>query len=66
MRILNIYPGRVNTPMQERLCRDAGMTHYPAGEFVQPEAVAELVVHGLSLPRTAEMSELTINHTCNI
>ena len=59
VRVLSVYPGRTATPMQEMLCRSEGKD-YPADKLLQPEDVASVVLYALSLPRTAEVTDISI------
>ena len=59
VRVLSVYPGRTATPMQEMLCRSEGKD-YPADKLLQPEDVASVVINALSLPRTAEVTNISI------
>jgi len=59
LRVLSVYPGRTATPMQERVHRMEGKTYNPE-RFMQPEDVAAVVINALSLPRTAEVTDMEI------
>jgi len=59
VRALPVYLGRTATPMQEALYRDERRPYHPE-RFLQPEDVASVVVHALTLPRTAEVTDLSI------
>jgi NADP-dependent 3-hydroxy acid dehydrogenase YdfG len=59
IRVLSIYPGRTATPTQEILHTQEGK-QYRAGQLLQPEDVAQVVVNALCLPRTAEVTDLQI------
>jgi len=59
VRVLTVFPGRTATPMQEEVHRFEGRPYDPS-RFLQPEDVAASVVHALSLPRTAELTDLHI------
>lgn len=59
VRVLSLYLGRTATPMQEEICRKEGRTYDPAC-FIQPSDVAATLVHTLSLPRSADIIDLTI------
>jgi len=61
VRVMSIYPGKTDTPMQQSLYETAGKD-YPRAQLVPPEAVAESVVTALRTPRTAEIIDLTIRH----
>lgn len=59
IRVLTVFLGRTATPMQETLCRQEGKVYQPE-MFMQPEDVASVVVHSLMLPRTAEVTDISI------
>ncbi len=59
IRVLTLYLGRTATPMQEALFQQEGREYRPE-TLLQPEDVASLVVHSLMLPRTAEVTEISI------
>ena len=57
VRVLSVYPGRTATPMQKKIIADEGRDYRPQ-QLLQPEDVAAVVVHALSLPRTAEVTDI--------
>jgi NAD(P)-dependent dehydrogenase (short-subunit alcohol dehydrogenase family) len=59
VRVLTVFPGRTATEMQKEVHRFEGNDYDPA-RFLRPEDVASTVVHALTLPRTAELTELHI------
>jgi NADP-dependent 3-hydroxy acid dehydrogenase YdfG len=59
IRVLSIYPGRTATPRMERLFGKEGRAYKPE-LLMQPEDVAEMVIHSLRLPRTAEVTDISI------
>jgi NADP-dependent 3-hydroxy acid dehydrogenase YdfG len=59
MRVLSLYLGRTATPMQESLCQQEKRAYHPE-RLLQPEDVASVVVHALALPRTAEITDISI------
>lgn len=59
IRILSIYPGRTATPMQASICKREGKPYNPE-RFMQPEDVAEVVINALTLPRSAEVTDIHI------
>lgn len=59
VRVLSIYLGRTATPMQEAICKAEGKI-YDADAFIQPDDVANTLVQAISLPRTAELVDLTV------
>lgn len=59
IRVLSVYPGRTATPRMEKLFAKEGRAYKPE-LLLQPEDIAEMVVHSLRLPRTAEVTDITI------
>lgn len=59
IRVLSVYPGRTATPMQEMIFGWEGKD-YPQDRLLQPQDVAAVVIHSLSLPRTAEITDISI------
>jgi NADP-dependent 3-hydroxy acid dehydrogenase YdfG len=59
IRVLCVYPGRTATSRQERLYAKEGKPYRPE-LLLQPEDIATMVVAALSLPRTAEVTDINI------
>lgn len=59
IRVLTVHPGRTATPRQEAIFAAEGRTYRPE-RLLQPEDIAEIVLAALRLPRTAEVTNLTI------
>jgi NADP-dependent 3-hydroxy acid dehydrogenase YdfG len=59
IRVLTTYVGRTATDRQEALYRNSGRVYRPEN-LLQPDDVAHVVVHALSLPRTAEVTDISI------
>ncbi|MFE1748806.1 SDR family oxidoreductase [Coleofasciculus sp. H7-2] len=59
VRVLSIYPGRTASPMQASVQEIEGKTYHPE-RLLQPEDVAAVVLNALSLPRTAEVTDINI------
>jgi short-subunit dehydrogenase len=59
IRVLTLYLGRTATPMQAKLCVQDKREYHPE-KLLQPEDVASMVVHSLMLPRTAEVTEISL------
>ncbi len=57
LRVLSVYLGRTASPLQERLHQEEGRAYRPE-RLIQPEDVASVVVNALSLPRTAEVTDI--------
>jgi NADP-dependent 3-hydroxy acid dehydrogenase YdfG len=59
VRVLTVFLGRTATPMQAAIHDLEGKAYAPE-HLVQPEDVAAIVVHALGLPRTAEVTEISV------
>lgn len=59
VRVLSVFPGRTATSRQKEIFESEGRTYDPA-RLLQPEDVAATIVHAVTLPRTAEITELHI------
>jgi NADP-dependent 3-hydroxy acid dehydrogenase YdfG len=59
VRVLTVFLGRTATPMQERVHAFEGRSYDP-GSLLSPGDVADLVVQALMLPRTAELTDITV------
>jgi NADP-dependent 3-hydroxy acid dehydrogenase YdfG len=59
IRVLSIYPGRTATPRQEALYAKSGKEYRPE-LLLQPESIASMVAAALALPRTAEVTDISI------
>jgi NAD(P)-dependent dehydrogenase (short-subunit alcohol dehydrogenase family) len=59
IRILSVFIGRTATPMQEDIHRLEGKTYRPE-RLLQPDDVGSTVLHALLLPRTAEITDISI------
>ena len=59
IRIVNIYPGRTASTMQERIHRDESK-EYQASKLTQASDVAATIMHVLALPDTAEITDIEI------
>lgn len=59
IRVLSVYPGRTATPLQEELHGLEGKPYRPE-RLLQPEDVAAMVIQALSLPPSAEVTEIRI------
>jgi short-subunit dehydrogenase len=57
IRVLSVYPGRTATPMQALVHAMEGKEFRPES-LLQPEDVAAMIVSALSLPRTAEVTDI--------
>ncbi len=59
VRVLSVYPGRTATPMQAMIHQVEEKDYRPES-LLQPEDVAAMVLSALSLPRTAEVTDIHI------
>jgi len=59
VRIATIYPGMVDTPMQEIVSKNEGREYLPE-TYLQPEVIAQQVIQLLTLPDNAEIRNVTI------
>ena len=59
VRVLSVYLGRTATAMQETLFKQEAKA-YHAEMLLQPEDVASIVLAALELPRTAEVTDISI------
>src|SRR5262245_13215579 len=59
VRVLTVFLGQTATPMQKRLYELEGK-EYRAERLIQADDVASMIVHTLSLPRTAEVTEIVM------
>jgi len=59
IRVLSVHPGRVATPLQEKLYRKRGSAYRPE-LLLQPEDIASVVLNALILPRSAEVTEISL------
>jgi NAD(P)-dependent dehydrogenase (short-subunit alcohol dehydrogenase family) len=59
VRVLSVFLGRTATPMQAAIHEMEGRDYHPE-RLMQPEDVAAVVIHALSLPRSAEVTDIRI------
>ena len=59
VRVLSVYPGRTATPRQAMIFQMEGRRYEPQ-LLMQPEDVATMVAHALCLPRTAEVTDISM------
>lgn len=59
IRVLSVYPGRTATPLQEGIFELEGKPYDPT-LLLQPDDVAQSIVSALTLPRSAEVTDLMI------
>jgi NADP-dependent 3-hydroxy acid dehydrogenase YdfG len=59
VRVLSVFPGRTATPRQAIIHEMEGKAYHPE-RLMQPQDVAVVVVNALSLPRSAEVTDINI------
>jgi NADP-dependent 3-hydroxy acid dehydrogenase YdfG len=59
IRVLSVYPGRTATHLQEDIHKLEGKTYKPEC-LLQPSDVADIIIQALVLPRTAEVTDISI------
>jgi NADP-dependent 3-hydroxy acid dehydrogenase YdfG len=59
IRVLSVYLGRTATPMQAAIHREEGKVYHPEA-LLQPCDVASTIIHAITLPRTAEITDISI------
>jgi len=59
LRVLSVYPGRTATPMQAAVHKMEQRAYQP-DRLMQPEDVAAVVINALSLPSSAEVTDIHI------
>jgi len=57
IRVLSVHPGRTATPLQATLCAMENKPYRPEN-LMQASDVAAVIINALSLPRTAEVTEI--------
>lgn len=62
VRVLSLFPGRIATPLLKSLYEQEDRIYKPE-LLMQPESVADTIEFILSLPKTVEVTELTIRST---
>ena len=59
LRVTSIHPGRINTPMQQKIVAAEGGT-YDGTKFIQPETVATAIMGALATTPDATPTEIMI------
>lgn len=59
VRVLSVFLGRTATPMQELVHQLEGRTYHPE-RLIQPQDIAVLVLQALSLPRSVEVTDISM------
>ena len=64
VRVLSVFPGRTATPRQAMIFAREGREYEPES-LLQPRDVAATVIHSLTLPASAELTEVWIRPAVN-
>lgn len=59
IRVLSVYPGRTASSMQKTVYKSEGKTYQPE-LLMQPDDIAATIVSAICLPRTAEVTDITL------
>jgi len=59
VRVISVYPGRTASPMQEAVHKIERKRYLPE-MLLQHEEVADVILHALNMPRTAEQTDISI------
>jgi NAD(P)-dependent dehydrogenase (short-subunit alcohol dehydrogenase family) len=59
LRVLSVFLGRTATPMQQAVHEMEGRAYHPK-RLMRPEDVATVEINALSLPRSAEVTDISI------
>lgn len=59
VRVISIYPGRTASPMQAAICEMKGGNYSPE-RLIQPADVAAIILTTLTLPRSAEVTDINV------
>ncbi len=59
VRVLSVYPGRTATPRQVAIHKMEGKI-YQSERLLQPQDIALVVINALSMPRSAEVTDIKI------
>jgi NADP-dependent 3-hydroxy acid dehydrogenase YdfG len=59
VRVLSVFPGRTASPRQAIIHEMEGKPYHPE-RLMQPEDVAGVVINALSLPRSAEVTDISL------
>ncbi|WOT02163.1 SDR family oxidoreductase [Corynebacterium pyruviciproducens] len=59
LRVTSIHPGRINTPMQQKIVAAEGGT-YDGTKFIQPATVAKAIIDALTMTPDATPTEIMI------
>jgi NADP-dependent 3-hydroxy acid dehydrogenase YdfG len=59
VRVTSVYPSRTDTPMQRKVKHAEGKSYDPT-RLIDPDSLATLILTAITLPRDAELTDLTI------
>jgi NADP-dependent 3-hydroxy acid dehydrogenase YdfG len=59
IRVLSVYPGRTATSRSAKISAEQGRPYHPE-RLLQPDEIATVVADSLALPRTAEVTDISI------
>ncbi|WP_329455507.1 SDR family oxidoreductase [Streptomyces sp. NBC_01497] len=59
VRVSTVYPGRTDSPMQEKVHQQEGKD-YDGSRLIDPESVATAILTVLDLPRDASIDDMTV------
>jgi NADP-dependent 3-hydroxy acid dehydrogenase YdfG len=59
VRVLSLFLGRTKSPMQAAVCAMEGKAYHPE-LLIQPEDVAAIAIHALTLPSSVEVTEISM------
>jgi NADP-dependent 3-hydroxy acid dehydrogenase YdfG len=59
VRVVTVYPGRTATPRQAKIHAIEAWPYFPE-RLMQPRDVASVVVNSLTLPRSAELTDVKV------
>jgi NAD(P)-dependent dehydrogenase (short-subunit alcohol dehydrogenase family) len=64
VRVVSIYPGQTATPMQRQLHQEKDKLYQPE-QLLQPDDIADVVIHSMTLSRRAELTDIYIRPMVN-
>jgi NADP-dependent 3-hydroxy acid dehydrogenase YdfG len=59
LRVTSVHPGRIDTPMQERLIEFEGRDYNP-DDYLRPEVVATVIADAVNAPPDAHIHEIIV------
>jgi NAD(P)-dependent dehydrogenase (short-subunit alcohol dehydrogenase family) len=59
IRVLSVFPGRTDTPMQDAILAQDGLVAAP-GTLIQPHDIALMILASLLLSSSAQVSDITV------